>query len=292
MRISDLGISHAALRRLQLHMTSLEDARTVLGTGKRILRPSDDVAGTSRVLSLRTTMSANQQAQRNTDDGIMWVQLADTTLQDVVARLHRAKELAVAGGNATTATEGLADEVASLREDLLELANTKHLGRGLFAGFSADDAVDQVAGVWTYLGDQGVTRRRVGEDALVQVNVHADDVFGFTSGRDVFSVLDDLEAALNAGDNAAASALIDDIGDSLGHVLEGLAGLGGAGERLDAARSRLDGDLLTVRENLSSLEDADLAGAVVNLEMQQAAYEAALAALRSIDFASMASFLG
>ena len=76
------------------------------------------------------------------------------------------------------------------------------------------------------------------------------------------------------------------------HVAEGLAGLGGAGERLDAARSRLDGDLLTIRENLSSLEDADLAGAVVNLEMQQAAYEAALAALRSIDFASMASFLG
>jgi flagellar hook-associated protein 3 FlgL len=294
MRVSDLGRAQAALHNLHLHMESMERARNQVATGKRINRPSDDVGGTSRALALRSTMSANQQAQRNVADGTTWVRLADTALQDVVSRLHRAKELAVTGGSSTSlgASRGLADEVAALRDDLLELANTRHQGKGLFAGFSADDAVVQTATGWEYGGDDGEIHRRIAENTSVTINVRADDVFGFTSGRDVFTVLDDLEARLRAGDATGSGALIDDIGVALDSVLAGLTRLGGAGERLDAARDRLDGNLITLRENLSAVEDADLAGAVVSLEMQSAAYEAALAALRSIDFASLARFLG
>jgi len=272
----------------------MERARNQLGTGKRILRPSDDVPGTSRVLSLRSTISANQQAQRNAEDGLTWVQLADTALQDVVSRLHRAKELAVTGATSTSnvAGAGLAAEVSALRDDLVELANTRHQGRGLFAGFSGEDAVAKVGSVWTYQGDQGEISRRIGEGTSVTVNVTADDVFGFTGGRDLFSVLDDLESRLLAGDSAAVGSTIDEIDAALDDALAGLSKLGGAGERLESARDRLTNDRLVLQENLSSIEDADLAGAVVGLEMQQASYQAALAAMRSIDFASLAGFLG
>jgi len=294
MRISDLGRTQGALNTLHLHMDSMERARNQLGTGKRILRPSDDVPGTSRVLSLRSTISANQQAQRNAEDGLTWVQLADTALQDVVSRLHRAKELAVTGATSTSnvAGAGLAAEVSALRDDLVELANTRHQGRGLFAGFSGEDAVAKVGSVWTYQGDQGEISRRIGEGTSVTVNVTADDVFGFTGGRDLFSVLDDLESRLLAGDSAAVGSTIDEIDAALDDALAGLSKLGGAGERLESARDRLTNDRLVLQENLSSIEDADLAGAVVGLEMQQASYQAALAAMRSIDFASLAGFLG
>jgi flagellar hook-associated protein 3 FlgL len=294
VRVSDLGRTQSALFYLRRHMDSLEAARNQLATGKRITRPSDDVAGTSQALSLRSTMAAAGQARRNAEDGRMWVQLADTALQDVVARLHRAKELAVAGASSTspTASAGLADEVAALRADLLELANTRHQGRGLFAGFSGGDAVAETPGGWAYQGDQGEIRRRIGEGTTVTVNVTADEVFGFTSGRDLFSALDDLEARLRAGDAVAVGSSIDDVDDSLNRVLAGLARIGGVGERLDAAIARIEGDSVTLRQNLSALEDADLAGSVVTLEMQQSAYQAALAALRSIDFASLAGFLG
>jgi flagellar hook-associated protein 3 FlgL len=275
-------------------MDSLERARNQLGTGKRISRPSDDVPGTSRVLSLRSTIAAGQQAQRNVEDGLTWIQLADTALQDVVARLHRAKELAVTGAtsSSTTVSEGLAAEVAALRDDLVELANTQYQGRGLFSGFADGDAVVEDASGWIYAGDGGDIQRRIGESTAVTINVTADDVFGFADGRSLFAVLDDLEARLRAGDAAAVGSSIDEIGESLDTVLAGLAKLGGSGERLEAARDRLGSDQLALRENLSSIEDADLAGAVVGLEMQQAAYQAALAALRSIDFASLAGFLG
>ncbi len=294
MRVSDLGRTESSLHQLHLHMDSMERARNQLGTGKRITRPSDDVPGTSRVLSLRSTIAANQQAQRNVADGITWIQLADTALQDVVARLHRAKELAVTGATSSNSTvsEGLAAEVAALRDDLVELANTRHQGRGLFAGVGAADAVTDTASGWSHTGDTGQIRRRIGETTSVSINVTADEVFGFAGGRDVFSVLDDLEARLRSGDTAAVSGSIDEIAGALDTVLGSLSRLGGAGERLEAAQNRLESDQLTLRENLSSIEDADLAGAVVAVEMQQAAYQAALASLRSIDFASLASFLG
>lgn len=292
MRISDAGTAQAGLRRLQLHMSAVERARTELGTGKRIRRPSDDVAGFSRAQALRQTAGASSQAQRNVEDGIMWSRLADTVLQDVVSRLHRAKELSVAGANSTTSHDALADEVAALRADILDLANTRHLGRSLFGGHSSGDAVVDGGGTWSYAGDAGVVSRRIGESTTVQVNVTADDVFGFTAGRSVFESLDDLEARLRAGDTAGVSASIDDVDTALDQVLGSLATVGGVGERLEAARVRLDDDLMTVRENLSSIEDADLANSVVTLQMQQAAYEAALAALRSIDMSSLTNFIG
>lgn len=294
MRItSDAAHFSAGLRRLNDRLGDYQAAQTRLATGKRLQRPSDDVAGTGRAMALRAALQTRQQESRNADDGLMWIGLADTKLQSVVDRLQRVRELAVRGATFTSADDrdGIAVEVTGLRDEILGLANSRHSGRGLFAGYALDDAVTNVAGVWTHTGDAGQVIRRVGEGETVAANVTADEIFGFNAGTDVFSILDDFEAALVADDTAGIETSIAAIDGALELVLTGLTTLGTNANRIESAQYRNAGDVLELRGQLSQVEDVDLSEAVMDLQLQEMAYQAALAAFSQSAQPSLMDFL-
>lgn len=293
MRISEQALARTSLHRLNLRMTDMATAQQQLSSGKRIHRPSDDIASANRALTLHTQLRAGTQAKRNADDAQLWVNLADTKLQGVVSSIQRARELAVQGASSATTsfTAGLADEIAAIRDEVLATANTSHDGRRLFAGFSGGDAVTKVAGTWTYTGDTGSVQRRIGDGEMIQINVRANEVFGF-GGRDLFSVLDDLEASLRNGNAAGSNTAIAELDGALDSALAGLSQLGSAGRRIEAAQIRGDAEQVEVRSALSNVEDVDLAAAVLELQMSQAAYQAALSSVQSVMQLSLGSFLG
>jgi flagellar hook-associated protein 3 FlgL len=293
MRITHLGAHQAALTRINKRLSEYSSTQQRLATGKQMSRPSDDPIGMNRVLELRALLRAREQEGRNANDGKMWMDLADSKLQDAVGQLQRARELAVRGATYVGQTErdAIALEVGHIREDLVALANSQHQGRGLFSGFQAGDAVQKVAGTWTYTGDNGQINRRVGENHVVTINVTADTVFGFTAGKDAFTVLDDLEAALQAGDSAAIETALGEIDDSLENVLGGLGMIGARTNQIETALARNANEVTTVTEQLSSLEDVDIAEAVMELELQKTAYEAALTAFAQSSQTSLVDFL-
>jgi flagellar hook-associated protein 3 FlgL len=293
MRVTHLGAHQAALTRINTRLSEYAATQEQLSTGKRLRRPSDDPIGMNRALELRASLRAREQEGRNAADGKMWMDLADSKLQDAVAQLQRARELTVRGATytGTQEREAIALEIGQLREDLVSLANSQHQGRGLFSGFSAGDAVQKVAGTWTYAGDAGQINRRVGENEVVTINVTADVAFGFTAGKDVFTVLDELETALYANDTAGIETALADVDNSLQTVLGGLGILGARANQIETAIARNADDKITLTQQLSSLEDVDIAEAVMDLELQKTAYEAALAAFAQSSQTSLVDFL-
>jgi len=293
MRISEQALARSALHRLNRRMEDMAGAQQQLSTGRRINKPSDDIALAGRALTLHSQLNAGTQASRNADDALLWVNLADTKLQSVVTSLQRARELAIQGASSATASfaVGLADEIAAIRDEVLATANTTHDGRRLFAGFSGDAPVAKVASSWTYGGDDGEVKRRIGDGEFIAINVTAEEAFGF-AGKDVFSVLDDLEAALRAGDAAGSDTAIAEIDGALDDALAALSKLGSAGRRIEAAQVRGQSEEVEVRSALSSVEDMDLAAAVLELQMSQAAYQAALTSVQNVMQLSLGSFLG
>jgi flagellar hook-associated protein 3 FlgL len=293
MRVTHLGAHQAALNRITSRLSDYGTTQEQLATGKRLRRPSDDPIGMNRALELRASMAAREQEGRNATDGKMWTDLADSKLQQAVDLLQRARELAVRGATytGTQEREAIAIEISGLRDDMVALANSQHQGRGLFSGFSAGDAVQKTGGVWTYTGDAGQINRRVGENEVVTINVTADLVFGFAAGNDVFTVLDDLEVALNANDTTGIETALGNVDDGLQTVLGGLGILGARANQIETAMSRIADDKLTLAEQLSSLEDIDMAEAVMDLELQKTAYEAALAAFAQASQTSLVDFL-
>ncbi len=293
MRVTHLGAHHAALNRLTTRLSEYSATQERLSTGKQLTRPSDDPIGMNRALQLRATLSAREQEGRNAADGQMWLDLADTKLQDVVAQIQRARELAVRGATyvSTEERDAIALEIAHLRDSIVAQANSQHQGRGLFSGFSSGDAVEKVAGTWTYTGDSGQINRRVGENEVVTINVTGDVAFGFSSGNDIFTVLDDLEAALYADDTAGIESGIGGLDTSLQTVLGGLGIVGAKTNQLESASLRTANEIQTITEQLATLEDVDIAEAVMELELQQTAYEAALAAFARSAQTSLVDFL-
>lgn len=293
MRVTHLGAHQAALTRINSRLSEYAATQDQLASGKRLRRPSDDPIGMNRALELRASLRAREQEGRNAADGKMWMDLADSKLQDVVGQLQRARELAVRGATYTgpQEREAIALEIGQLRDDIVALANSTHQGRGLFSGFNAGDAVEKVAGTWTYVGDGGQINRRVSENEVVTINVTADVAFGFTAGTDIFTVLDNLEAALYADDTAGIETALGDVDTGLQTVLGGLGIIGARANQVETAMARNADDMITITQQLSSLEDVDIAEAVMELQLQQTAYEAALAAFAQSSQSSLVDFL-
>lgn len=295
MRITSEMMVSNSLRRLQTRLGHYERVQSQLATGSRMLSPSDDPSGTGRALGLRATLRSREQEARNATDAQAWLGVADSQLQAATDRLQRVRELAVRGANSLGPVErqAIAAEVVAVRDELVAIANARHGGRPLFAGYGQDDAVANVAGAWVYQGDGGAITRRVGESDVVPVNVTADEVFGFTSpDGSVFALLDDLVTSLGGPDPAAdLSAGIARIDGARERIGDAQARIGANANWVDSALRRSEDSLLAVRAQLAEVEDVDIAEAIMELQTQEAAYSATLQALARALPPSLAAFL-
>ncbi len=294
IRITSRMLSDQATARLNERLNAFQTAQNDLATGKRIHVASDDVIGMNSVLSLKSALAANAQAQRNAQDGLTWTELADSRLDTLVNQLQRVRELTVEAGNPTTSPTGLAGiakEVTEILESFEALANSRHQGRPLFAGYSGADPVTESGGTWSYTGGTGDIRRRVSETDEVVVNVTGDEIFGFDAGENVFQLLSDIATDIGSGNRAAVGAALSGLDRAMDRLLAGRATLGAAANRIEKAIFRNQADEVNLRTQLSTTEDVDIAEAIMELQIQEVSYQAAQGALAKSLQSSLATFL-
>ena len=295
MRITSETMVMRSLDRLQGRLSSYERSQSELATGRRILQPSDDPAGARRSMSLRAAMNAREQELRNVSDAKGWLHAADSQLQSALDRLSRAQELATRGASSSGPTEryALAGEVRQIAEEIAGIANARHLDRPLFGGFDDGPAVARDgAGDWQAFGGGDAVMRRVSDSEQVRVNVTAAEWMGFTGpGDDLLTTLDDLAQRLETGTPADISASLGDLKQAMSTVATRLADIGAATNRVEASGARADDLLLTLRSELSDVQDVDIAKGVMDLQTQQVAYEATLAAIGRALPPSLVAFL-
>src|SRR6185503_16400551 len=104
-----------------LGITSLNLSKSIqrLSSGLRINRAADDAAGLGISERLRAQVRGNNQAVRNTQDGISMFQTAEGALDEVHSMLQRMRELNVQAANGTVSTT----DRASISAENTELAN-------------------------------------------------------------------------------------------------------------------------------------------------------------------------
>lgn len=125
-----------------------------LSSGLKINRAADDAAGLSISESMRGQIRGLEQAQRNAQDGISFVQTAEGAMNEVSSMLTRMKELNVQKASGTYGNEDKANIDAELTElgsqiDQI-MTETKFNGTAITAG--ADIIV----------GDNGTTKIAIG----------------------------------------------------------------------------------------------------------------------------------
>jgi flagellar hook-associated protein 3 FlgL len=294
VRVSTQHVWQSTLRSVNNAGVNQSRARDLIVTGRRISRASDDPAAADRSTKLRASVQAIEQYERAGQDAVAFMNAQDRTLQTVLDRMSRVQELTIAMATDTMTSQGrdaAASEVGEIRAQMLTVMNESHGGKSLFGGFQGTAVTDGPGGV-SFSGDAGQVLRRVASDHVVQINIDAQDAFGFSSGTSLFDVLDGIIANAGAADLAALGG---DRLDELGAVRRSvMAGLGQVGTRTIGVEDTLD-DLATstvsLQRTMSDLEDVDLVEASIAMSEVSLAYEAALAASAQINRVSLLNYL-
>jgi len=296
-RITQRLMVEHSLSSLNLGMGRLAELQEKLSTGRIINRPSDSPTGTNTAMRLREQLAANTQHARNADDALGWLGTADNTLQSMLDSVRKARELVLQGastgsGNAASRT-ALATEMTQIREGLLARANTAYLGRPIFAGTADTDVAYNTDGTRpTVAGLDGPVKRTVAEGVSIDVNLSGSEAFG-PAGSDLFAVIQGAIDHLRTEppDPAALSADLDKIDQAMERMRTALADVGTRYGRVEDTVSMLKDAEVDLTASLSEVENVDVAKAVVELQMQEVAYQAALGSTARVLQPSLIDFL-
>lgn len=132
-------------RNLSLSSTKQSKVLEKLSSGLRINRAADDAAGLSVSEKMRAQMRALNQANRNAQDGVSLIQVADGALGEVSDILKRVKELSTQAANGTYSNDDKQNiqlEINSLLKNINQIANnTKFNNLSLLDGSCASNGV-------------------------------------------------------------------------------------------------------------------------------------------------------
>jgi len=141
MRIAQRTIYNNMLNNMQSTLGAYMDSNIQGSSQKKVNRPSDDPAGTARIMNYRASLEMNKQQRYNADTAEGWLKLGDETLMQVSTVIIRLKELAEQGATGTYTPENreqMSFEIRALFNQLINLANTRFEDQHIFGGQKYD----------------------------------------------------------------------------------------------------------------------------------------------------------
>jgi len=288
MRVSNTIIYDTIKLRLSKITEELNKANTIVATGKRILKLSDDPVGLAQGLDIKSTLSNIEQMGRNITLGKSWLAASESAMSQVQDVISEAKTLCVQMANGSidaSERRSAAETVQNLLDELVSLANTEVNGRYVFAGSETDTtpfSLESDNSV-TYHGDNNAFTVKIGKDATVEVGSDGEAVFG-TLGQpdDVFRAFDELKTALENNDISGIQGAMSDLDSRFDHVASKISDIGSKMLRMEMKESIFQNLDLTNTERLSNIEDADIAEAILDLQAKELAYQAALSSASKV----------
>lgn len=291
-RVTQNMMNQHSVGAMQTSLARLAKLQEQLSTGRVLNRPSDSPTDTTSAMRIRSSLADVKQYGRNAGDGNGWLSTIDAALTNAHDGVMRARDLALQGANegsaGQTVRDALAAEVDQVRAGLVNTANSDYLGRPVFGGVTAGPAAYDASG--TYIGTAGAVNRTIGAGTTVRVDVDGNTVFG-PAGNSVFDHLAALSTALRAGNQAGISASIAALNGDQDRIVTTQADVGSRQNRIETAIQASGDNELRLSASLSDVENADLPKTVVDLQMQQVAYQASLGATARVMQPSLLDFL-
>jgi flagellar hook-associated protein 3 FlgL len=122
------------------------------------------------------------------------------------------------------------------------------------------------------------------------VDTNGPEAFG-TGPTQVFAVLQGIADNLRSGDDDALSQSLKDLDSAANVMRNSLSDAGARYNRIDQMKQSAQDRLLSVTSQLSDVEDVDLPKSIMDMQLQQTSYQAALAAAAKVIQPSLIDFL-
>jgi len=240
---------------------SLESSMAKLASGYRIVRASDDAAGMAISSNLTAQVRSYNQALRNAQDGLSFVQTAEAALNETTNLLTRLRELAMQAASSNvgsaeraminTESDQLISEITRISDD------TKFNGTAL------------ISSATTFTFQVGVENAA---PSRVSVTTADMDATALAVNATVLTTMTDAQAAIAAVDTAigTVSTRRATFGAAANRMSSALATIATAAESLAAANSRIrDVDVASETANLTRSQILVQAGVSVLAQANQ-----------------------
>jgi len=248
-----------ALKDLNQTSRSLSRSFERISSGQRIARAADDAAGLGVAENLRRTSASAAVAQRNTNDGMSFIAVAEGASSEVGNLLVRMRELAVQGASETLDD----DERAYVQSEFVALSTE----------------VDRIAEVTEFNG-QALTNGTLADVSVqVGVNATANDQIAITLGDLTTATLGVDTGAVDMSTAGGASAALAAIDTAIETVSSYRASYGATENRLSSALNNLETFEQTTKEAESRIRDADFGAETATLSQNQILQQAGVSVL-------------
>lgn len=309
-RVTSNMMNSQLLLNLNRNALRMNHTQNEMATGRKINRPSDDPVGITYSLRYRSELASNEQFKKNVDSAVSWMDFNDTVLSETNNVLQRLRELTVkasTGSNPQSALDSISQEVAELKEQLVDIANSQLNGKYIFNGekfntkpygaFMNDDGT--LMDMSEISTDPGEVIYTVGDSVKMSINLNGNDVFGAAddattaeTSDNIFSIINRLQEKLSAdGDHSKITDELASIDSRIDKILTIRAEVGAKTNRIELMQSRLEDLNINLTSLQSKTEDADYAKLIMDSKVQENIYNASLSAGAKIIQPSLVDFL-
>jgi flagellar hook-associated protein 3 FlgL len=285
MRITNSITGSTFSAGINLQRNKLNVLQEQISTNKRINRPSDSPGDAETVLNLKTSQTAIEQFKRNAATVYQKLTVADDTLNNYETILNRVQTLVSQGLSDTTtsptAKNSLATELETLRQSVLNIANTKQDNHYVFGGTRQNEA--------PFDPSTATPATLPATSQYVQIEPGASPIRAGVTAESFLSdanstIFTDLTSAIDAlrgtGDAVADKATLKNTISRV-HIYTDLAAnahavIGANTNTAETVQDELLTSSTTLGERISSLEDIDFAETALQLKDAQNSLEASL----------------
>jgi flagellin len=264
-----------AHRQNKFNNWAVSDDMEKLSSGMRINRAGDDASGLAVSEKMRAQIRGLQQASRNAENGISFIQATEGYLQETQDILHRMRELAVQSANGIYSAEDrmqIQVEISQLVDEVNRIAshaqfNGMNMLTGRFANETGENSV--TASMWLHIGANMDQRERVfiGTMTAQGLGIQGTDSLAHSA------------TFISMSTPGSANIAIGTIDQALQKVNKQRADLGAYQNRLEYAVKGLDIGAENLQAAESRIRDADMAKEMVSLTKNQILSQASTAML-------------
>lgn len=271
-----------------------------LSSGLRVSSLSDDPVAAGQASVFNSSISQDDSFVQTAAGTESMMQVASSALSSVVTQLTSALSLAVQGNSGTNSAAdltSLSQQLGSVRDQVLSLANSSYQGTYIFAGsqgatqpFTLDTSTSPAT--VTYSGDNDTGSITTSNGQQIQTTLSGSAVFT-ASGANVMSSLNNLVADFSSGEVSSTAAT--DIGAlqaALANVSQQQAILGSSLDRIESASTYAQTDATNRTAALSSLVSADPATVATELSAAETQNQALMSVISTVEKQSLFNYIG
>jgi len=243
-------------RALKFNQWEVDKSMRALSSGERINKAGDDASGLAVSEKLRTQVRGLRQAERNTEDGMSFIQTAEGFLDQTANIIQRVRVLAVQASNGIYTPEDrqmVQVEVSALIDEVDRIASQAEFNKfKLLEGqFSRGS---KVASMWFHMGANQNQRERLYIGTMTSKSLK----LGGNDGRPI-----------SLSTPAKSNDVIGITDNALTRIMKQRADLGAYYNRMEIAAKGLMNAYENIQASESRIRDTDMAEEAVALTTKQ-----------------------